>query len=143
MQQILAISGLIFLISMPVQIALAKSPCVTRQELTAHSTGIVKRYHASNGDVVKRGAPIIEFDSRLLKAGYKEARAAVDAATGNEELATDALSRLEKLAGSEAVSEQQVAEARIRLSQARALKRQAEAAAERVKVQLEDTLIRA
>ena len=91
MQQILAISGLIFLISMPVQIALAKSPCVTRQELTAHSTGIVKRYHASNGDVVKRGAPIIEFDSRLLKAGYKEARAAVDAATGNEELATDAL----------------------------------------------------
>ena len=143
MQQILAISGLIFLISMPVQIALAKSPCVTRQELTAHSTGIVKRYHASNGDVVKSGAPIIEFDSRLLKAGYKEARAAVDAATGNEELATDALSRLEKLAGSEAVSEQQVAEARIRLSQARALKRQAEAAAERVKVQLEDTLIRA
>ena len=41
------------------------------------------------------------------------------------------------------MSEQQVAEARIRLSQARALKRQAEAAAERVKVQLEDTLIRA
>ncbi|MEY2987916.1 MAG: hypothetical protein RJB13_1437 [Pseudomonadota bacterium] len=143
MRQILAISTFLLLISVTAQPASGKSPCVTRQELTAHSTGIVKRYHASNGDVVKKGAPIIEFDARLLKAGFKEARAAVDAAAGNEELASDALSRLEKLAGSEAVSEQQVAEARIRLSQARALKRQAEAAAERVKVQLEDTLIRA
>lgn len=143
MRQILAISAFFFFFALTAQTAFGKTPCVTRQELTAHSTGIVKRYHASNGDVVKKGAPIIEFDSRLLKAGYKEARAAVDAATGNEELASDALSRLEKLAGSEAVSEQQVAEARIRLSQARALKRQAEAAAERVKVQLEDTLIRA
>ncbi len=143
MRQILAISAFLLLIAMIEQPALGKTPCVTRQELTAHSTGIVKRYHVSNGDEVKKGAPIIEFDSRLLKAGYKEATAAVDAAKGNEELAADALSRLEKLAGSEAVSAQQVAEARIRLSQARALRRQAEAAAERVKVQLEDTLIRA
>lgn len=143
MRQNLATSTFFLLAAMVSHVSLGKTPCVTRQELTAHSTGIVKRYHASNGDVVKKGSPIIEFDSRLLRAGFKEARAAVDAATGNEELASDAVSRLEKLAGSEAVSEQQVAEARIRLSQARALKRQAEAAAERVKVQLEDTLIKA
>jgi multidrug efflux system membrane fusion protein len=143
MRQILAVFVFLFCWTGIELTAFAKAPCITRQELTAHSTGIVKRYHASNGDVVKKGAPIIEFDSRLIRAGYKEARAAVDAAAGNEELASDALSRVEKLAGSEAVSAQQVAEARIRLSQARALRRQAEAAAERVKVQLEDTLIRA
>lgn len=124
-------------------IAQAKQPCVTRQELTARSTGIVQRYHVANGDIVRKGDAIIDFDSRLLRAGYKEAQAAVDAAKGNEELAADALSRLEKLQGSEAVTAQQIAEAKIRASQARALKRQAEAAAERVKVQIEDATLRA
>ncbi|MEN9809909.1 MAG: Barrel-sandwich domain of CusB or HlyD rane-fusion [Pseudomonadota bacterium] len=131
------------LLVFPTTQALAKTPCVTRQELTARSTGIVQRYHASNGDVVKKGEPIIEFDSRLLRAGFKEAQAAVDAAKGNEELAADALVRLEKLQGSEAVTAQQLAEAKIRVSQARALRRQAEAAAERVKVQLDDTVLKA
>jgi RND family efflux transporter MFP subunit len=121
----------------------AKPVCITRQELTARSTGIVQKYHASNGDAVRKGDPVIEFDSRLLRAGFKEAQAAVDAAKGNEELATDALQRLQKLQGGEAVSAQQVAEAKIRVSQARALRRQAEAAAERVKVQLDDTVLRA
>lgn len=123
--------------------ASAKQPCITRQELTARSTGIVQRYHVSNGEMVRKGDPIIEFDSRLVRAGYKEAQAAVDAAKGNEELAADALVRLEKLQNSEAVTAQQIAEAKIRVSQARALKRQAEAAAERVKVQLEDATLRA
>jgi RND family efflux transporter MFP subunit len=123
--------------------AAAKQPCISRQELTARSTGIVQRYHVSNGEIVRKGDPVIEFDSRLLRAGYKEAQAAVDAAKGNEELAADALLRLQKLKGSEAVSEQQLAEAKIRVSQARALRRQAEAAAERVKVQLDDSVLRA
>lgn len=121
----------------------AKTPCVTRQELTARSTGIVHKYHVANGDVVRRGDAVIEFDSRLLRAGFKEAQAAVDAAKGNEDLAADALVRLEKLKGSEAVTAQQLAEAMIRVSQARALRRQAEAAAERVKVQLDDTVLKA
>ncbi|NBX18149.1 MAG: hypothetical protein EBR09_12375 [Proteobacteria bacterium] len=123
--------------------AVAKQPCVSRQELTARSTGIVQRYHVSNGENVRKGDPVIEFDSRLLRAGYKEAQAAVDAARGNEDLAADALVRLDKLKSSEAVSEQQLAEAKIRVSQARAMRRQAEAAAERVKVQLDDSVLRA
>jgi multidrug efflux system membrane fusion protein len=126
-----------------VNAAEAKQPCISRQELTARSTGIVQRYHVSNGETVRKGEPIIEFDSRLLRAGYKEAQAAVDAAKGNEELAADALLRLEKLKGTEAVTEQQLAESKIRVSQARALRRQAEAAAERVKVQLDDAVLRA
>lgn len=121
----------------------AKQPCVTRQELTARSAGIVQKYHVSNGELVRKGEPLIEFDSRLLRAGFKEAQAAVDAAKGNEDLAVDALQRLEKLQGTEAVTAQQLAEAKIRVSQARALRRQAEAAAERVKVQLDDTVLRA
>lgn len=143
MRQVLNAFLLIVCCAAPWGAALAKQPCVTRQELTARSTGIVQRYHASNGDQVRKGAAIIEFDSRLLRAGYKEAQAAVDAAKGNEDLAADALGRLEKLQASEAVSAQQIAEAKIRVSQARALRRQAEAAAERVKVQLEDTTLRA
>lgn len=143
MRQYFCFVSILALLVFPTIPALAKTPCVTRQELTARSTGIVQRYHASNGDVVKKGEPIIEFDSRLLRAGFKEAQAAVDAAKGNEELAADALVRLEKLQGSEAVTAQQLAEAKIRVSQARALRRQAEAAAERVKVQLDDTVLKA
>lgn len=143
MRQYFCFASFFFFLVFSTTQALAKTPCVTRQELTARSTGIVQRYHASNGDVVKKGEPIIEFDSRLLRAGFKEAQAAVDAAKGNEELAADALVRLEKLQGSEAVTAQQLAEAKIRVSQARALRRQAEAAAERVKVQLDDTVLKA
>ncbi|MEY4065956.1 MAG: hypothetical protein RIR26_2164 [Pseudomonadota bacterium] len=143
MRQILTAFLLIVSCAAQVSVAWAKQPCVTRQELTARSTGIVQRYHVANGDQVRKGTAIIEFDSRLLRAGFKEAQAAVDAAKGNEDLAVDALGRLEKLQGSEAVSAQQIAEAKIRVSQARALRRQAEAAAERVKVQLEDTTLRA
>ncbi|MBM3382611.1 MAG: biotin/lipoyl-binding protein [Betaproteobacteria bacterium] len=143
MRQNLASLVLVLLSLFVHPIAQAKQPCITRQELTARSTGIVQRYHVSNGDQVRKGDAIIDFDSRLLRAGFKEAQAAVDAAKGNEELAVDALSRLEKLQGTEAVTAQQVAEAKIRVSQARALKRQAEAAAERVKVQIEDATLRA
>ncbi|NBO37255.1 hypothetical protein EBU99_01595 [bacterium] len=142
MRQISTLSVLFLSAFFTSPLALGKQPCITRQELTARSTGIVSRYHASNGDTVRKGDPVIEFDSRLLRAGYKEAQAALDAAKGNEELAVDALTRLEKLQGSEAVTAQQIAEAKIRVGQARALKRQAEAATERVKVQLEDTLLR-
>lgn len=123
--------------------AWAKTACVTRQELTARGMGIVHKYHVSDGDTVKKGDPIVEFDARLHKAGLKEAQGALDAAKANEELAADALGRLEKLKNSEAVTEQQIAEARIRLMQAKAVKRQAEGAVERVRVQLEDTVIRA
>ncbi|MFZ9519573.1 MAG: efflux RND transporter periplasmic adaptor subunit [Silvanigrellaceae bacterium] len=143
MRQFFGIVLIFCLIAFVSPLAEGKTPCITRQELTARSTGIVQRYHASNGDIIRKGDPVIEFDSRLLRAGYKEAQAAVDAAKGNEELAADALLRLEKLQGSEAVTAQQLAEAKIRVSQARALRRQAEAAAERVKVQLDDTMLRA
>lgn len=143
MRQILAlIVSLVLLVGLS-PVAEGKTPCITRQELTARSTGIVQRYHVSNGDIVRKGDVVIDFDSRLLRAGYKEAQAAVDAARGNEELAVDALNRLEKLQGTEAVTAQQIAESRIRVGQARALKRQAEAAAERVKVQIEDASLRA
>lgn len=79
----------------------------------------------------------------MLKAGIKEASGAVDAAKGNVDLAEDAHARLSKLKGSEAVTEQQIAEAAIRLAQARAVHRQAQGALERLKVQLEDTVLRA
>lgn len=124
-------------------VALAKPVCITRQELTARGPGIVVKFYLSSGQRVKKGDPIVELDSRLLRAGLKEAQGATDAARANEDLGQDAFERLEKLKNSEAVTEQQVAEARIRLIQAKAVRRQAEGAMERVKVQLEDTLIRA
>lgn len=123
--------------------ALAKPACVTRQELTARGMGIVQKYHVSEGDTVKKGDPVVEFDSRLLRAALKEAQGAHDAAKANVDLAADAVARFEKLKGSEAVTEQQFAEARIRLAQARAVVRQAEGAMERVRTQLEDATVRA
>ena len=118
-------------------------PCVARQELTARAQGIVSRYLVSSGTRVKKRQIIVEFDSRLLRAAVKEAKAMLDAAAGNEELAMDASKRFEKLKGSEAVTEQQIVESRIKVRQAGAAKRQADAALDRFKVQLEDSSIRA
>lgn len=125
------------------QQAQAQLPCITRQELSARSLGIIQKIHVANGTKVKKGTLILELDARMIKAGLKEGNAAIDAAKGNEELAQDATMRLEKLKGSDSVTEQQIVEARIRLAQAKAVRRQAEAAVERVKVQLEDTQIKA
>lgn len=120
-----------------------KGPCVTRQELSARALGLVSKFHVSDGDAVKKGEPVVEFDARMIKAGLKEASGAVDAAKGNVDLTEDAHARLSKLKGTEAVTEQQIVEAAIRFAQARAVHRQAQGALERLKVQLEDTVLRA
>lgn len=124
-------------------VALGQAVCITRQELTARGPGIVQKYHVASGQQVKKGDAIVEFDARQLKAGLKEAQGASEAARANEDLASDAVSRLEKLKSSESVTEQQLVEARVRLAQARAVRKQAEGAVERVRVQVQDTIIRA
>lgn len=121
----------------------AGPPCVTRQELTVRSAGVVETYHVSNGQEVKKGDLIVELDSRLLSAAVSEARGAVEASHGQVELARDAVRRLSKLKGSDAISEQQLTEAKIRLTQALATEKQATGALERIQVQLEDAQIRA
>lgn len=139
----IATVAFLFLIVLFVRPGFSKPICISRQELTARGMGIVQKYHVSDGDLVKKGDVIVEFDSRLLRAGVKEAQGATDAAKANVDLALDALTRIEKLKGSEAVTDQQLAETRIRLAQARAVNRQAEGALERVKAQLEDAIVRA
>ena len=117
--------------------------CVTLQELSARALGIVSRFHAADGATVKKGDPIVEFDSRLLRAGVKEAQGAADAAKANVDLAQDAADRLARLKDSDTITEQQAVEARIRVAQAKAVHRQAQGALERLRVQIEDTLLRA
>ena len=120
-----------------------RTPCITRQELTARALGLVSKFHASDGDAVRKGDAIVTFDARRLRAGIKEAQGAVDAAKGNVDLAFDASARLSKLTGGDSVTEQQIAEARIKAAQAQAVFRQAQGALEGLKVQLEDTVLRA
>ena len=115
--------------------------CKLRQELTARAAGIVQHYLIKNGQQVEKGIVIIEFDDRQLKAAKLEAEAAVEGAKANVALAEDAVSRIKKLRSGESVSHQSVVEANLKLMQASALQRQAEAALERVKVQLDDTKI--
>lgn len=117
--------------------------CVTRQELSSRALGLVSKFHVADGARVRKGDPIVEFDSRALRAGLKEAQGALDAAKANVDLAEDAAMRLEKLVGSDSVTEQQVFEARVRSAQAKAVWRQAQGATERLRVQLEDTVLKA
>lgn len=119
------------------------APCIARQELSAKGPGIVSRVHVEDGQDVKRGEKLIEFDSRLLRATVKEAEGAFEAARAYEDLGLDTLTRLQKLAPGEAVSEQQLVESRIKLSQARAVRKQAEGALDRMRVQLEDATLKA
>jgi len=120
-----------------------RAVCVTRQELTARALGIVSKFHAADGAVVKKGDAIVEFDSRLLRAGVKEAQGAADAAQANVDLAQDAAERLSRLKDSDSITEQQAVEARIRVMQAKAVHRQAQGAVERLRVQIDDTVLRA
>lgn len=121
----------------------AGAPCVTRQELSARSPGILHKVRVRDGQRVKPGDVLVELDSRQQRAGLKEAQGATDAARGNEELAVDAYARLSKLKGGDSVSEQQLLEAKVRAAQAKAVRQQAEGATERVKVLLDDTIFRA
>jgi multidrug efflux pump subunit AcrA (membrane-fusion protein) len=120
----------------------ANSICVSRQELTARSAGIVATIHRKSGDKVSTGEILVTLDNRLLLAGLKEGAAAVEIAKANEELAADAFRRIEK-SSSEAVSAQQKVEARLRFAQAKGTTAQAEAAYERLRIQVADTEIRA
>lgn len=118
-------------------------PCIKRQELTARQPGVVQSYLVSDGQSVKKGDVLIELDSRLQRAGVKESEGAVEAAAANVALAKDAVKRLEKLKGTDAIADNQLIESQIRLMQASALLKQATGAHERAKIQLEDTRIRA
>lgn len=117
--------------------------CLKRQELTARAAGIVTSINKRSGDEVKSGDIIIALDDRILLAGLKEGEAALEVAKANEALAEDAFQRLQKLKSTAAISEQQKVESRLRLAQARAARAQAEAALERMRVQVADTQIRA
>ncbi len=123
--------------------ATAGAVCITRQELTARAAGLVSKFHVADGARVRKGAPIVEFDARQLRAGIKEAQGATDAAKANVDLAEDAAGRLSQLQAGDTVTAQQVAQARIQVAQAKAVHRQAQGALERLRVQLEDTVIRA
>lgn len=117
--------------------------CFTRQELTSKATGILRAIYVREGQMVTPGTIIAELDSRLLKAGLKEAQSAVLNAEALEKLAQDTVKRFEKLKKGESVTEQQVVEAQIKLEQAKAGKMQAQAVNERLQAQLDDTTIRA
>lgn len=121
----------------------AKVVCITRQELSARAPGLVSKFHVPDGARVRKGDPIVEFDARLLRAGLREAQGAVDAARANVDLADDAAARLAKLKGSDSVTEQQIFEARVRSAQAKAVWRQAQGATDRLRVQLDDTVLKA
>lgn len=123
--------------------SLYAASCSLRQELTARAAGIVQNYLIKNGQHVEKGAVIIEFDDRQLKAAKLEAEAAAEAANVNVALAQDAVNRLKKLRSGESVSHQNVVESNLKHAQALALQKQAEAVLERVKVQLDDTKISA
>jgi multidrug resistance efflux pump len=126
-------------------ISLAQAPCVTpvRQELVARSAGIVNEIYVADESQVERGSLILALDSRLLSVGLKEAQAALDMARIGEKLAIDAFERIKKLKGGDSVSQQQVVESSLKLAQARAAVSQAEAAVERLQIQLDDTRIKA
>ena len=119
------------------------APCSNRQELTARQPGVVSRYLVSDGQAVRKGDLLVEFDSRLQRAGLREAEGAMEAAEANVTLAKDAVKRLEKLKGTDSIADNQLVETQIRLLQANALLKQASGAHERVRIQLEDTRIRA
>ena len=127
----------------PRSAALGAEVCVTRQELSVRALGLVSKYHVADGSMVKKGQILVEFDSRLLKAGRKEALGATDAARANVDLAKDAAQRLELLKSSDSITQQQVVEAKIRMAQAEAVLRQAQGALERINVQISDTVLRA
>ena len=113
------------------------------QELTVKGQGSIDVYKVKEGDCVKPGDIILELDHRLLKAGLKEAKAGVDAAQSQLNLAEDGYKRLQKIKNSDGVSEQQLVESSIKVSQARASLNQAKASKERVSIQLSDAVIKA
>jgi len=91
-----------------------------RQELTSRGAGILQGIHVTEAARVEEGALILSLDDRLLAAGLKEAQAALDMARVGEKMARDGFERIKKLKGGDSVSQQQIVESQLRLSQSTA-----------------------
>jgi RND family efflux transporter MFP subunit len=116
------------------------------QEATigAESSGLrLTEVLVDEGDRVSAGEVVARLDSALLNAQLAEQQAAVEQARATLESAESASARAEKLLASKAISAETAEEKATTVKTSRAQLAQAEAAAKRIKAELEQTEIRA
>jgi membrane fusion protein (multidrug efflux system) len=115
-----------------------------RSELASKLLGTVEAVHVREGDLVKKGDPLVLIDPRQVRAGFRGAEAGLseaekglaaarsnrDAALASEKLALATYERYLNLSKDDSVSVQEFDEVEARYQQARAALEQAEAVVE-------------
>lgn len=106
-------------------------------------SGAIRRVNAREGEKVAEGQELAALDTRRLRAALSEARAGLMEAEAALELARTTLSRSERAREMDAISAQQLDEARRNFEVQQARVARVEAQVERIEVDLDKSVLRA
>jgi multidrug efflux pump subunit AcrA (membrane-fusion protein) len=89
-------------------------------EVKSKASGVVQKIMVEPGDIVQKGAVLVELDRKDIEARLREARASLDSARAQYALTKRSLSPQQKASGESAVAQAQIGldEARVRLTDA-------------------------
>ena len=113
----------------------------TDLDLYTMSSEKIKKLHVKEGDRVEAGALLLEQESEMMQQGVKLALAGVNAARAQLGLVSKEYSRMEKLLGEKAISQQQYDQAEMQQEAAKSGLELAEAQLQQAKQQLNYTKI--
>lgn len=99
---------------------LAEGTVIAGYEITSPITGLVKKVHVTSGQTVKKGELLLEFDSDLIMSNLLAAKAKLSFEQLNQVEAKKEFERAEELYDRTVLSEQELQQAQILYSKAKA-----------------------
>jgi HlyD family secretion protein len=115
----------------------------TTVEVKSKASGEILRLGAETGQIVKRGAPLVNIDPRNARNALAQAQADLDVAKAKEENATSQKRRSDELFKSQSITQQEHEQSLLDYANSRSEVVRAQVAVDNARIQLEDTDVRA
>ncbi|MFL5494486.1 MAG: efflux RND transporter periplasmic adaptor subunit [Gemmatimonadales bacterium] len=115
----------------------------TTVEVKSKASGEVLRLGAETGQIVKRGAPLVNIDPRNARNALAQAQADLDVAKAKLENATSQKRRSDELFKSQSITQQEHEQSLLDYANAKSEVVRAQVAVDNARIQLEDTDVRA
>jgi HlyD family secretion protein len=115
----------------------------TTVEVKSKASGEVLQLNAETGQVIKRGAPLVQIDPRNARNALAQAQADLDVAKARLSNATSQKARADELFKSQSISQQEHEQALLDYANARSEVVRNQVAVDNARIQLEDTDVRA
>jgi HlyD family secretion protein len=115
----------------------------TTVEVKSKASGEILKLMAETGQLVKRGAPLVQVDPRNARNALAQAQANLDVAKAQLTNATSQKNRSDELYKSQSITEQEHEQSLLDFADAKSAVVNAQVAVDNAKIQLEDTDVRA